>query len=176
MGYHEEGDLEDLFRPDTASRCARRITERVGERLQLRVKEFTPLALPPPNVSAGEWIRSRGGRVPGHLRDSWRVSSVDRVRFDLHGEEYEVEVYTLDPIAPHVEYPTQPHVITPRDPDGWLRWWDRRTGQIRFARIVHHPGTHGTYMMQRALAALRVEWHVIAREEVAEWARTYWRR
>lgn len=176
MGYHEEGDLEDLFRPETVAFAGRRITERVGERLQVRVKEYTPLSKPPPRVPWDEWIDARHGRRPGNLRDSWRVTGVERIRADVDGEDYSIEVYTLDPIAPHVEYPTQPHVIVPRDPDGWLRWWDRRTGQIRFARIVHHPGTHGTYMMQRALAAISIEWRVIAREEVAEWARTYWRR
>lgn len=49
--------------------------------------------------------------------------------------------------------PTSPHIIRPNRRKR-LRFVDR-TGRVVFARVVHHPGTRGTYFLTRALEVLR---------------------
>lgn len=142
----------------------RRTTGRVGDLLLERTRAHTPVAKPPPGAAA-EWLEARK-RAPGTLKDSWLVGEVT-VKAD--GTTYTVPVYTLDPIAPHVEWPTMPHLILPRRPGGWLRFWDRFGGVV-FARLVHHPGTHGSFMLTTALAEIALEWQAIGAEEMDRWA------
>lgn len=163
MGY-SGGSLASLGATEPMVRAAERTTRRVGELLQERVKHHTPVAKPPPGAEA-EWQAARK-RIPGTLKESWHVG---RVRVLEGGRLHEVDVYSDDPIAPHVEYPTRPHIIMPRRPGGWLRFWDR-LGRTVFARLVHHPGTGGSYMMATALAEVAIEWEQIGAEEMAVWA------
>lgn len=44
------------------------------------------------------------------------------------------------PLALIIETGTQPHFITPRNPDGLLRWEDD-DGNVHYAKWVLHPGT-----------------------------------
>jgi hypothetical protein len=146
--------------------AGRRTTERVGADLRERVRRHTPVAKPPPGA-AGEWEASRGGRPPGTLRESWRVGKVT-VRGS--GGLMSIDVYTEDPVAPDVEWDTQPHIIRPRGEGGMLRFWTR-SGDVVFATIVHHPGTRGVHMLATALVEVAASWQEIGREEMERWAR-----
>lgn len=165
MGYRSDGDIADLFREEPIRHCAERIRTRVGDDLRDRVRAHTPVATPPPGAWS-EWLHARR-RLPGTLRDSWEVHV-----HELPGERYVVDVVTQDPVAPYVEWDTEPHLIVPKEPGGVLRFWDRE-GALQFARSVHHPGTRGQHMMAKALAEVAVSWKVIAEEEFREMARTY---
>lgn len=164
MSYRTEGNrsLADLFREEPLLAASRRIAERCTDRLLALVREYTPVA-DPDGAPTGEWLIARG-REPGHLRRSW-----ERTTVLWEGDGLRAEVLTRDPVAPFVEYPTSPHVIRPRRPDGWLRFWVR--GVLVFAKVVHHPGTRGSFMMHRAAEALRAEFPGIAREELDRWER-----
>lgn len=168
MGYVADGDIADLFKPDSTQLAGHRITERAGGYLHERAVHHTPVAQKPPGVPERDWLRARRGRRPGTLRDRWHTLPVVET-----ADGFEVEEENDDPVVRHVEYPTRPHLIVPRDPEGWLRWW-WKDGAIAFAKVVHHPGTQGSYMLAKALAELSVEWHRIAAEEVARWAEGYW--
>jgi hypothetical protein len=167
MGYTASGKLERFGELKPMRDALERTTERVGEQLLERAQAHTPIAKPPPGVAVAEWERARGGRKPGTLRRSWQVG---RVTLEADGTTYTVPVFTLDRIAPHVEWPTVPHIIVPRNPRGWLRFWDRY-GKTIYAQIVHHPGTHGSYMLTTALAEIALEWQAIGAEEMQRWAR-----
>lgn len=164
--YRSEGLLEQFGALEPMRGAQRRTVERVGrEQLLERTKHHTPVAKPPPGVAA-EWVASRG-RMPGTLRESWRVGEVT---VELAGEVMSIDVYTHDEIAPFVEWPTMPHLIVPRRPGGMLRFWDK-LGNTIYARIVHHTGTKGSYMLTTALAEVAVSWQEIGAEEMERWAR-----
>lgn len=146
---------------------ARRIAERVEERFLELVRDFTPMSDDP--------FRQFPGRLPGTLKRSWEAET------ELLSEgRLRVTVETHDPVAPHVEYPTRPHIIRPRPERAaaaaaegrvaMLRFYDRDTGRVVFRHEVHHPGTAGAYMMHRALIELAAEWQRIAREEIEAWS------
>lgn len=164
MGYRGDS-LTQLAREEPIRRAGGRIRDRVGRDLRDRVRAHTPVAKPPPGAWA-EWLRGRKRR-PGHLRDSWEIEHLDT------GLHYRAVVLTRDPVAPHVEFDTQPHLIMPKQPGGALRYWDR-SGRIQFAVVVHHPGTRGQHMMAKAVAEVAVSWQRIGAEEVQQMARTYW--
>lgn len=143
----------------------RRTVERVGDLLLERTKAHTPIAKPPPGHEV-EWLASRK-RLPGSLRESWRVGEVTIVAGD---ERMTIDVYTNDEIAPFVEWPTMPHIIVPRNPSGMLRFWDN-LGSTIYATVVHHTGTKGSYMLTTALAEVAVLWQEVGAEEMETWAR-----
>lgn len=108
-----------------------------------------------------------------------------------HGvPRFGIDSYTEDPVAPHVEWPTRPHLIRPRadrraasvlatgkprrsggDPQAALAWLGPG-GVTIFAREVHHPGTQGSHMMRDALAETDATWvSRIGTPEVERWAR-----
>lgn len=178
MGYTQAGSFEEMYRTEPWERCMERITERCGVRLLDVAVALTPVA----EVDSDD-LFSRG-RTPGTLKRSWRRGEV--VLFSTGSLSVTVE--NLDPIARMVEYPTRPHVIRPRadrapasvvvtgkprgtvqDGRAMLRF--KVDGHVVYAREVHHPGTHGAYMLTRALAYLAVEWREIAREEIERTAR-----
>lgn len=166
MSYHSNADLADLFRPEPLDLATHRIVRRVGEDLQSRVRHHSPVAGPPAASVTADWLAARHRR-PGHLRDSWQVGEVEVI---LAGELLRIAVYTLDPVAPHVEWDTAPHLIVPKDPNGMLRYWDR-FGNLVFAKVVHHPGTRGKHMMATSLVEVAATWQRIGREEVRRWSR-----
>jgi hypothetical protein len=165
-----------------------RTAKRAGEALHDGVRKRTPVANPPPGLTASQFAGSRG-RAPGTLKASWRTGKVEKTRSATGVERRSVEEYTEDPIAPHVEWPTRPHVIRPRldrgaasvlatgrprrlgnDPMARLRFVTAG-GRVVYAAEVHHPGTQGVHMMRDSLAALDVEWREIGVEEMERWAR-----
>jgi len=152
MGWTSSAPIADMFEVESINAWARRTADRCERRLVDLVKGFTPVAEPHPDDE-------RDGREPGDLRDSWE-SEVDVFSQD----HFRVTVFTRDRIAPHVEYPTRPHIIRPRTASV-LRFW--AGGQLIFAREVMHPGTQGAFMLHKALDVMRAEWRVIAREELA---------
>lgn len=166
MGYRARGRLADFGRAGPLEAAARRTTERVGRLLHDLTVEHTPVAKPPPGVEQ-EWLRSRD-REPGTLKASWKVGEV-MVSEGVDGRVYSIEVWTNDPIAPYVEWPTLPHLIMPRSPGGVLRFWNE-FGHTIYATIVHHTGTKGSYMLTTALALVAQQWQEIGAEEMRRWA------
>lgn len=160
-------------------RFGRQATRKVGDDLRRRVRRHTPTAKPgAPEIvasygSSGAWIRARGGRRPGTLKTSWQVTDVRVLVRYAGGLRYAVIVYTLDPVAPHVEYPTKPHRIRAKKPGGALTIPTRQGMVLR--REVHHPGTQGSYMMARALQEVAATWRATVQAEWNETARTFWR-
>jgi hypothetical protein len=169
-------------------RAMDRTTSRVGDRLHSEVRRRTPVAAPPPGLSATQFAGSRG-RAPGTLKASWRTGKVEKTRTATGLEGRAIDEYTEDPQAPHVEWPTRPHIIRPNpnrgaasviasgkprragsDPGARLRFVNS-FGRIVFAKEVHHPGTQGTHMMRDSLAELDASWREIGDEEMARWAR-----
>lgn len=177
MGYHGER-LASLADPleSGVKRFARRTTAKAGDELLKRVRRHTPIAKPGTAsirasfASSGDWISSRGGRTPGTLWRSWKVGEVEVV-FEATGEHRRVEVYTFDPVAPNVEWDTQPHRI-PAKPGGVLAI-PTPDGMV-FARSVEHPGTKGVHMMATAQAEVAAYWRVIAEREWRQEALRLW--
>lgn len=165
MGYTANGDLADLFQEEPMVRAAERTARRVGDDLRERVRRHTPVAKPPPGAGGGEWELARH-RVPGTLRESWKVGEVVITQ---GGARMSIDVFTHDPVAPDVEWDTKPHEIRAHD-GGVLRYWDRHGGMV-FATIVHHPGTKGVHMLATSLVEVAVSWQRIGAEEMARWAR-----
>lgn len=165
MGYSAQGSLAGMVDLDLFREMQRRTVKRVGDELHRLTVEHTPVAKPPPGVEA-EWLAARK-RAPGTLKESWKVGEVT---IDVGTESMSIEVYTRDPIAPHVEWPTMPHIILPRRPGGWLRFWNKY-GDTIYARIVHHPGTQGSYMLTTSLEEVRISWEAMGGEELDAWAR-----
>jgi hypothetical protein len=163
MGFQRRGSLSSFGDTGPMVAACRRTAERVGVVLQARVKHHTPVADPPPGHEA-EWLASRK-RLPGTLRESWRVGDVQHVG----NRQFSVDVYTEDEIAPYVEWPTLPHLIVPRRPGGWLRFWTKE-GDTVYARIVHHTGTKGSYMMAIGAAETQQLWHELGVKGLEEWA------
>lgn len=166
MSYASDGNLADLFRPEPMIEAARRTTDRVGADLQERVAHHTPIAKPPAASVAAEWEQARK-RPPGTMRESWQIGEVT-VTSD--GARLTIPVFTEDPVAPYVEWDTQPHLIVPKNQiRGILRYWDT-SGNIVFAQVVHHPGTKGVHMMATALVEVAASWLTIGAEEMERWA------
>lgn len=189
MPYTSNAELQDLFAPGPLRRSCRRITERCLEKLEEGAAERSPVAKAPPGVSAKHFAGARG-RTPGTLKGSWQHTDVDETVSPTGHPRFGGESFTMDPVAPHVEWDTQPHLIRPRldraaasvvatrrprrfgdDPMARLRFVDA-FGRVRYAREVHHPGTQGKHMMRDSLAELDATWaDTIGAEEVARWAR-----
>jgi hypothetical protein len=185
----EDHDLPDLFGAAPMISAHHRMTKRGGEELTKEVRRRTPVASPPPGLSRYQFMALRG-RAPGSLKESWETSDVEHSKTLTGVERLAVESFTEDPIAPHVEWDTQPHVIRPRvdrapasvtatgnprlpgtNPRAALRWIDA-FGRVRYANEVHHPGTQGKHMMRNSLSELEVTWaEAIGAPEVRRWAR-----
>lgn len=165
MGYTSVGKLENFGRREPFERMCRRATKRMGDELHDRTVRHTPVAKPPPGHEA-EWLESRK-RAPETLKKSWRVGEVTVLD---QGRRMTIDVYTTDRIAPFVEWPTMPHIIVPKRPGGWLRFWDK-LGNTIYARIVHHTGTKGSFMLTTAAAETQALWDEIGGEELDKWAR-----
>lgn len=158
MSYRATRSVADLFDAAPLEMAARRIAKRCQERLLELVREYTPVAEAPEGADVEDWL-DRRVRAPGTLRDSWEEGEIEVMS---HGR-IRVSVLTRDEVAPHVEYPTKPHVIRARRVS-YLRFW--MGGEVVYRRAVFHPGTEGAFMMGRALAQLRREWELIARREL----------
>lgn len=188
----QETPLQALFDPRPMERSATRLTKAVGDELKAEVKRRSPVATLPPGMTA-----EMRGRVPGTLKESWMESEVQGGgkhkplnKAVIGKRDRAIEVYTMDPIAPMVEWPTRPHWIRPRldrapasvvatqrprrmggDPRARLRFVNR-FGRVVYAAAVWHPGTQGSHMMRDSLAEIDATWPGrVGREEVQRWAR-----
>jgi len=162
------GSLADALPQEPIDRFARRTTRRVGEHLCQRVAYHTPVARPFEHESMRDFV-ARRHRTPGTLKRSWKVGEM---RVSYGGRLLTIDVLTHDPVAPHVEWNTRPHIIVPRDPNGMLVFETER-GTV-WAKIVHHPGTQGVHMLATALAEVAVTWRAIAKREWAETVRRFY--
>ena len=124
----------------------RAIAIRMAFEIKEKVRRYTPTAVRPPKVSAGVFRTERDDRKPGTLKDSWEIGKPYKV-----GNLMVIEIYTEDPIAPHVEYDTRPHPIKAK-PGSVLRFRSSKTGEVVYATEVMHPGTTGVHMLARACA------------------------
>lgn len=189
MGYRANAELQDLFDEGPMVRSCKRIAERCAEKLKDGAARRTPISKPPPGVGQTEFAALRG-RVPGTMKVSWYADSDVSITVINGTRRFSAEAATDDPQAPHVEWPTRPHIIRPRadrgaasviatqgprrmgtDPEARLRFVNSH-GRVIFASEVHHPGTQGVHMMRDSLAELDGTWvSTIGAEEVERWAR-----
>lgn len=170
------GLLVDLADPLEAGvkRFATRATREVGEDLHARVKRHTPIAKPSATTLASygdakAWEAARRRR-PGRLYNSWEVGDVT-VESRARGEHRRVVVFTLDPVAPHVEWDTLPHIIRAKRAKALTV---PTIGGMTLRRSVHHPGTRGQHMMATALLEVAVTWRVMVMEQWVQETRRIW--
>lgn len=154
MGY-SGARLAPLFSPRPAKRAARRMTGRAVEEWRANVVQNTPIDDSP-----------YPSRPPGTARKSWRTKPVVGPLVTLSADTYLSGVETEDDVASFLETGTglygpkgQAYVIKPKDPDGYLHFFDRKSGEWVFAKQVLHPGIHaqkplavGTVITEHELA------------------------
>lgn len=140
MGY-VGAKLEEWFnKPDIIARHLHAGADSLGEFQTKTTIQNTP-------IDEG-WLRSQ-------IRQKITVVTVGasgRLQYAT-GSETNVEY------APFVEHGTglwgprhARYEIRPRNPNGWLRWIDPRTGNPVFARRVMHPGSPGNHMFAIGVA------------------------
>jgi hypothetical protein len=169
MGYTQKGDLVALFDPELARRTVRLMAERGGEALLVRVTDNTPVSYHGLALQYGGFGHELQ-RAPGTLKRSWRKHPAEPSHDRVNGG-WRVEVDSSDPIAAYVEWDTRPHVIMPKLPGGRLRFRTWPTGEVVYAKVVHHPGTTGQHMMGLAVHAIQLGFEEIVSPELHEWAR-----
>lgn len=77
------------------------------------------------------------------------MGSVD---YSIHGgDEVEGHVYVKPAYARYVIHGTRPHLIKPRKPGGYLRFFWFRKATWMVVRHVKHPGTAANDFMMRGL-------------------------
>lgn len=116
----------------------------------------------------------------GEYKDSIKVSETvrigDIIRTVIYsdytlGDANKSDTPTLPewedfPLAQLIENGSAPHIITPREPDGTLRWFDD-DGNIHFAKLVHHTGTAPNPHWQIAIMANQAYYRRVLRK--ARW-------
>lgn len=158
MPYRASGRLEDMINPGAVDVAGEAIALEALEEFQDYVKDNTPIDTNP--------YRDRPGRPRGAARDS-----VERSRVVKRAGAWRGSVFTEDEVFPFIEWDTPPHTIRPKDPDGWLSWRDRRTGERIFAKEVRHPGTKGQHSFAIGAAKTEAELERIAQPALAAFAR-----
>ena len=149
--------LEDFLNPSAVTVAGRAMAEKGADRLQEATQTRTPIS----TSMSGGLPRSR---PPGTLRDSIQRGPVRKHTSSL-GRGWQARVFTEDEIAPYVEWDTRAHEIRPRPPGKALRFY--AGGQVRYASVVHHPGTTGQHMFSRAAAYVQAESSSMFDEELA---------
>lgn len=139
------GRLDDSIDENAPVRCARRITDAGGDRLEANIKRHTPIG--PPG----------GDRVPGTLRKSIHRTRVRDYPTPV-GQAFAVTVETDDPIAPFVEFNTQAHDI----PNAFGFGHEFGIGGPFEGRF--HPGTTGQHPFSRGTAELEGQLDEVAAE------------
>lgn len=171
MPYVADRTIESLFDGAAVDVLLLRLADRMADRLLELVERYTP---------KGEGV----DRPAGTLAESWEKGPV----ILLKDGRVTVTVFTRREEAPHVEYPTRPHVIRPRAdraPASVIRTGQPRgdetdatpspalafyvDGRLVFAREVFHPGTQGSFMMRRAIEQVSREWKTWARRELGRY-------
>jgi Bacteriophage HK97-gp10, putative tail-component len=151
VSYKSTGTLSHLVDvEEDVDGIERALALRIAYEIQEAVRRLTPVAVRTPQVSASMFTRERSRR-PGTLKDSWEIGHLTKI-----GNVAMIEVYTEDPIAPYVEYDTQPHTIRAK-PGSVLRFRSSKTGDVIYAAEVMHPGTTGVHMLARACAEVSAQ-------------------
>lgn len=167
MSYSQKGSLVDMLDVDLARETVLHMADVGGDWLLERAILNTPVSY------TGLALNYQGfgaARTPGTLKRRWRRGPVEPILHGMHGGA-RVPVENTDPIASFVEYPTAPHVIRPKLPGGVLVFRTWPTGELVHAKVVHHPGTHGQYMLTLAVNAAEIAFDEIVRRPLEEWAR-----
>jgi hypothetical protein len=167
MSYEQEGDLIAMFDPELSRRATYKMADAGGDWLLERVIANTPVSYTGLALQFGGFTPAR---TPGTLKRSWKRGPVEP-RVGGIDPGFEVKVDTHDPIAAYVEWDTRPHIIRPRTPGGRLRFRTWPTGELVYARVVHHPGTKGQHMMSFAAHAATLNFDHIVDEPLRHWAR-----
>lgn len=101
----------------------------------------------------------------GKLKKSWEK---DRVGKWMIRNVYTWKISTNVEYAPHVEYGTAPHIITPKKASR-LVWYDMQGKHT--AKVVRHPGTKPVYMLTRAVNHTKVMVPWIGGPVLRAWAK-----
>lgn len=196
MPYSANANLEDLFEVEPVRAAARRMAEGGRDLLHDRAVQRTPVATPEPGHSPEQFLEGRGFRPPGKMRASWKTEPVAEFKNASGDDRFGATVHNTDPQAPHVEWPTRPHIIRPRldrmmadgssnasnahtrEPRGLRQHGTARLkvpmagGGFAFPKEVHHPGTQGVHMMRNAIADVSAQWvPVVGDDELKRWVR-----
>lgn len=163
--------LEDFFHQEPVDRVLVKMADRGGDKLKEWIVRNTPIG------RGGSTDPFHSYDVPGRLRASWRREPLTRTRKGrLTG--WKAVVSTSVPYAPHVEWGTglwgpehAKYEIKPKKPNGWLHWFDPKTGKDVFAKRVMHPGSPGAHMIAIATQMVEAEFDHIVEDLLAEWAR-----
>jgi hypothetical protein len=155
MGYHG-GKLAPWFNTAPNAVASRAMAEKGGERMTERTRMNTPIHF-------------------GELRASIK-QKMTVVYPSARGMVYESGVETNVSYAPYVEQGTgihgpmhRPFIITPKRPDGWLRWINPVTGKPVFAKRVVHPGSPGQHMFSIGASMSEHEFYEFAQPILTRW-------
>lgn len=153
--YDFGGSVDELLRD---------ITSEAGDRMTAHIRELTPVGHQP----------FVAGYMPGHLRESISKKVVV-VFMEAGGLVYESGTETNVDYSIYVEEGTglwgparAKYEIRPKNPNGWLRFYDH-AGNAIFAKRVMHPGSPGAHMFTRGTALTEVEFSKWAGEKVRLW-------
>jgi Bacteriophage HK97-gp10, putative tail-component len=151
------GKLAPWFDTSPNRRACERMADKGGERMTTLVKQNTPVHF-------------------GTLRASI-TQKLTVVRPTPRGLAYESGAETEIEYAPYVEHGTglygprhAKYEIRPKNPDGWLRWIDRVTGEPVFAKRVMHPGSPGNHMFAIGAALTEHEFEQFAELILTRWS------
>lgn len=164
------GRLEPLFTPELAEEAAHDMAVDGTVWLHHKIVENTPVSYH--GIALGhQGFGHERPRAPGTLKRSWYLDP-DGVHRRRRGADYAYigQVKTDDPIAPFVENDTRPHIIRPKNPNGFLRFRLWPSGQLVFAKMVRHPGTTGHHMVLLSENAARVNFAHIVGRRLRLWA------
>lgn len=169
MGY-EGPDLAALFDESEEAfigRLCHDLADVGGSTMTKRIKELTPIGHQP----------FAEGYIPGHLHDSI-TQKIVVVTISGDGTRYETGTETNVSYAEYVEEGTglwgprrAKYEIRPKNPNGWLRFFDQKTGEIVFAKRVMHPGSPGHHMFAKGVALTEAEFDKLAEEHVERYVR-----
>ena len=144
------GSLVDLFKAQTTgpptTRALRRTAEIAGVELTRRATGHTPV-------------------VTGELASKWRPLAVTPTE---DGDGFTSGTENPDWRAHMVEYGTEPHTIRPKRGDQGAGALDTPEGPRGGAE---HPGSHGAFMLARAMEEIYSEIGNLAQPALSAWAR-----
>lgn len=159
------GTLASLADPDLARHATRDMADVGGDWLLVRVIDNTPVSY---HGVALAVAGLQPARTPGTLKRSWKRGEVELVT-EGTSDGFAVDVETHDPVAPFVEWDTQPHLIKPKLPGGVLVFRTWPTGELVHTKLVKHPGTRGQHMVAFAVHAAELAFEEIVGPTLHRW-------
>lgn len=152
------------FERDSHELC-RDLAEEGGGQMTENIRRFTPVGKRP----------FEEGYVPGDLLASI-MQKIVVVYPSPAGWVYESGTETNLDYAVYVEHGTglwgpkrAKYEITPKNPNGWLRFHDKH-GNVIFAKRVMHPGSPGAHMFTRGAELTEAGFKAWADNNVDRWA------